>query len=164
MTGHLSAKRVAEAVAAGSTPDEEQHLRECAQCGAEAARLESALGGFRETMHAWSGEEGQVALRKGQSTQWAARRGPSRVWLRWPMLTAAVLVLSVAPVYKTVRDHLRAAQALADAQLMEQVDREVSEAVPAPMEPLAQLVSWGPTQQDRSQTNPQGSSLKGDVR
>jgi hypothetical protein len=90
------------------------------------------------------------------------------VWFRWPVLVAAALALSVAPVYKTVLDHQRAAQALADAQLMEQVDREVSEAVPTPMQPLAQLVSWDSTSQDSSQsssqTNSQTNSQNGDVR
>ena len=148
------------------TPEDERHLRECAQCGAEIARLESALGQFRESVRGWSDQRSPAALEKVRRA--ADRRGPARFWFRWPVLAAAALALSVAPVYKTVHDRQRAAQALADAQLLEQVDREVSEAVPTPMEPLAQLVSWDSTSLDSSQTSSQTSSQSstqnGDVR
>jgi hypothetical protein len=70
------------------------------------------------------------------------------VWL------AAAVVLSIVPALEMVRDRQQAAQALADAQLLEQIDREVSEAVPSPMEPLTQLVSWGPSQ-DSTQSSSQ---------
>lgn len=166
MTEHLSGKRMAEWVCGSRTPEEERHLRECAQCGAEVARLESALGQFRESVRGWSDQRSPAALQKVRARE--ARRGPARVWFRWPMLAAAALALSVAPLYKTVHDRQLAAQALADTQLMEQVDREVSEAVPTPMEPLAQLVSWDSTSQDASQSgsqsSSQSSSKNGDVR
>ena len=162
MTEHLSGQRMAGWVCGERTPEEERHLRECAQCGAEIARLESALGQFRESVRGWSGQRSPAALQKVRAPE--ARRGPARIWFRWPVLVAAALALSVAPVYKTVLDRQRAAQALADAQLMEQVDREVSEAVPTPMEPMAQLVSWDSTSQDSSQTSSQSSTENGDVR
>jgi hypothetical protein len=115
---------------------------------AETARLERALGHFRESVRGWSDRESERALAK-------MRAAPRAGWFRWPVLATVGLVLSAVPVYKTVNDRQQAAQALADAQLLEQVDREVSEAVPSPMEPLAQLVSWGPSQV---------GSQKGDVR
>ena len=162
MTEHLSGKRMAGWICGEPTPEEQRHVRECAQCGAEIARLESALGQFRESVCGWSDQRSPAALEKVRAA--AGRRGPARVWFRWPVLVAAALALSVAPVYKTVLDHRLAVQALADAQLMEQVDREVSEAVPTPMEPLAQLVSWDSTSQDSSQTSSQSSTENGDVR
>jgi hypothetical protein len=158
---------MAEWVCGGRTPEEERHLRECAQCGAEIARLKSALGHFRESVRGWSEERSEAALQRVRAAA-PLRRGPARVWFRWPVLAAAALVLSVAPVYKTVHDRQRAAQALADAQLLEQVEREVSETVPTPMEPLAQLVSWESASQDSSQSSSpsssQNSSQNGDVR
>jgi hypothetical protein len=164
MTEHLSAGRIAECVGGGASEDERRHVRECAQCGAEIARMESALGQFREAVRGWSGEQSERALERARAA--AARRGPARVWFRWPVLAAAALALAmvVAPVYRTVRDRQRAAEALADAQLLEQVDREVTESVPSPMEPLAQLVSWDSASQDGSQGSSQDNSQNGEVR
>jgi len=63
--------------------------------------------------------------------------------LRWALVAAALLLLSAIPIYRNVQDRQRQAErARADALLLEQVDAEVSRAVPRPMEPLAKLVSW----------------------
>jgi anti-sigma factor RsiW len=161
MTEHLSGQRLAGFVCGDATPDERRHVAECPSCAAESARLESALGHFRGGMRAWSDEQSGRVLARLQSVP---RRPPAPGWFRWPLLAAAALVLCLAPVYQTVRLNRQAAQAQADAQLLEQVDREVSEAVPGPMEPLAQLVTWGPASQDSSQGNTPSSTPKGEVR
>ena len=162
MTEHLPGDRIAECVCGAPAPAEERHLRECAQCASEVARLESALGHFRQAVRGWSGPESERALARVR----AARRPSPRMWFRWPVLAAVTLALAlpVAPVYRTVRDRQRAAQALADAQLLEQVSRDVSEAVPSPMEPLAQLVSWDSASQDSSQVSAPGNSKNGEIR
>jgi len=160
MTEHLPAGRIAECVGGAPTPEAQRHLGECAQCRAGVARLESALGQFREAVRGWSDGQSEAALERAR----AAARRPGRAWFRWPVLAAAALALIAAPVYKTLRDRQRAAQALADAQLLEQVDREVSESVPSPMEPLAQLVSWDSASQDSSQDSSASSSQNGEVR
>jgi hypothetical protein len=119
-----------------------------------ANELQPALEEFKKSVDAWSSLESERALVKARASQWA-RRGTPRIWSRWPVLAAAVLVLAVAPLYKLWEGAIgrqRALQAQADAQLMEQVDHEVSESVPTPMQPLTQLVSWD------------SSSEKGDVR
>lgn len=157
MTEHLAGKRIAECVGGAPSAEDERHLRECAQCRAGVARLESALGQFREAVRGWSDGQSERALARARAL---APRRPARVWFRWPVLAAVALALAVAPVYKTVRDRQRAAEALADAQLLEQVNREVSESVPSPMEPLSQLVSWDSASQDSSQ----GNTRNGDVR
>ena len=163
MTEHLAAGRITECVGGGPGPEEQRHLLECAECRAEVARLRSTLGQFREAVRGWSGELGERARERARA---AARRGPVRVWFRWPVLATAALALAiaVAPVYKTVRDRQRAAEALADAQLLEQVDREVTESVPGPMEPLAQLVSWDSASQDSSQVSTPDNSKDGETR
>jgi anti-sigma factor RsiW len=165
MTEHLAAGRIAECVAGEPAPEEQRHLLECAECRAEVARWRSALGQFREAVRGWSDGQSKRALERARAR---AVRQPARVWLRWPALAALALALAAAPVYRTVRDRQRAAQAAADAQLLEQVDREVSESVPSPMEPLAQLVSWDSapqdSSQDTSQGNSQSSSQNGEIR
>ena len=63
--------------------------------------------------------------------------------MRWALAAAALLVLAVVPIYRNAQDRQRQAEiARADTLLLEQVDAEVSRAVPRPMEPLVKLVSW----------------------
>jgi hypothetical protein len=58
-------------------------------------------------------------------------------------MTAAILLLSLIPIYNGARAHEHKAQMARDATLLEQVDAEVSRPVPASMEPLVNLVAWG---------------------
>ena len=161
MTEHLAAGRITECVGGGPGPEEQRHLLECAECRAEVARLRSTLVQFREAVRGWSDGQSEWALARARAR---AVRRPAGVWFRWPVLAAIALALAVAPVYRTVRDRQQAAQALADAQLLEQVDREVSESVPSPMEPLAQLVSWDSASQDSSQVSTPDNSKDGETR
>src|SRR5208283_5891399 len=73
----------------------------------------------------------------------SARRGPRIQPMRWALVAAALLVLAAVPVHRNAQERQRQAEiARADALLLEQVDAEVSRAVPRPMEPLVKLVSW----------------------
>jgi len=145
MTQHLSLQRMGQIVAAGATPDEELHLRECPQCHAEAEHLRSALTSFREGLMTH-------AETYRAPSQLPVARSVRPLWPAWMAVATAAMVLIAAPVYRSVREHGRAQQALADARLLDQVDREISEGVPSAMQPLEQLVSWD------------SSSQKGDVR
>ena len=158
MTEHLPDDRIAECVSGAPAPAGEQHLRECPQCASEVARLASALGHFRDAVRGLSEAQSASALARARA---AHQRPKSRAWFRWPVLAAVALALAAAPAYRTVRDRRQAAQALADAQLLEQVNREVSESVPGPMEPLSQLVSWDSASQDSSPSSTASSSQNG---
>jgi hypothetical protein len=69
------------------------------------------------------------------------------------MLAAAALLvlLGSVPLYRATRARQIAATAASDTLLLEQVDAEISRAVPEPMEPLVQLVSWGPGPADANE-------------
>jgi len=148
MKDHLSAQEITRVVALGAVAKDTVHLRQCAQCASEAARLQSALCDFRKavTSHA-------------QSYPTSVFQQPAKVsrLTRWPLLAAAAaLVLLAAPVYQTVHSRHLAAQAAADAQLLDQVNRDLSEAAPRAMQGIEQLVVWTSTQPD--------NTSKGDVR
>ena len=146
MREHLPAKRIAETVAAGATPEEAEHLHDCSMCRAEAAHLEAALRDFRD------GVVSSVQMRSAP----ASFPVTGVVRSRWPVYAAAAAaVLFAAPLYHSVHSRNLAAQASADAQLLDQVDRDISQAVPGAMQPLEQLVVWN---------SPQDSSRKEDVR
>jgi len=62
--------------------------------------------------------------------------------LRWATAAAALLGIAAVPVYRHQREDARRAELARDAILLQQVDAEVSEAVPTSMAPLVKLVSW----------------------
>jgi hypothetical protein len=70
---------------------------------------------------------------------------------------AALLVLAAVPVTWRVRIHEQALRAqaaqiaLADSQLLESVDAEISQAVPQPMEPLVSLATWNSSSTEQNQ-------------
>jgi hypothetical protein len=104
--------------------------------------LESSLSLFRGSVRQWSDRQSSAP----DPAAWKAARtrtgfiGPPRLWA---LVTAMVLMLAVVPIYRDAQDKQRKAElAQADAVLMEQVDDQLSRAVPAPMEPLVNLVPW----------------------
>jgi len=142
MSRHLSSPEVSQWMIGERTPQQEQHVRQCPECAAELARMEAALALFRGSVRDWS--DGQVRVPRPLAPTRGSRGYPARLLpLRWALLAATLLVLAAVPVYRNVQDRQRQAEAArADALLLEQVDAEVSRAVPRPMEPLVKLVSW----------------------
>jgi len=142
MSRHLSSREVSQWMIGERTPQQEQHVRQCPECGAEVARMEAALALFRGSVRHWS--DRQVRVPRPLAPTRGSRGYPPRPRpLRWALVAAALLLLAAIPIYRNVQDRQRQAEmARADALLLEQVDAEVSRAVPRPMEPLAKLVSW----------------------
>lgn len=134
MTPHFSAEEITQWVAGerGDRGDGAAHLAECAECAAEVGRLEAALAEFGGALR--SSAVPPAVMRP------AARRAP-RV-ARWVLAAAALAAVAAAPVWRHRQAEMRAEAARADAILLDEVDAEVSEAVPGPMEPLVPLVSW----------------------
>jgi len=130
MNPHLSAEEISQWMVGERTEERERHVSGCEACAGEIARLESALREFRDAVHGWKGVPALVC-----STR---RRAPRAA--RWALAAAALVLMIAAPVYRHRRQAAEAARA--DAILLDQVDAEVSQAVPRPMEPLVQLVSW----------------------
>ena len=153
MSRHLSSREVSQWIIGERTPQQDQHVRQCPECGAELARMEAALGLFRGSVRHWS--EGQSrAEAPAIGSILAARRGSWAQPLRWALVAAMLLVLAAVPIYRNVQEKRRQAEiAMADALLLEQVDAEVSRAVPRPMEPLVNLVSWDFGSTDGSDEN-----------
>jgi hypothetical protein len=150
MSQHLSARQISLWMIGERAPQQEQHVRECPECGAELARLEASLALFRGSVRHWS--DGQVRVPRPLAPTRGSRGYPARpLPVRWALVAAALLVLAAVPIYRNAQDRQRQAEmARADALLLEQVDAEVSRAVPRPMEPLVKLVSWDFSSTDRS--------------
>ena len=155
MNGHWSEEEISQWMAEGRDRARASHLDECAVCAAEVARMETALGEFREAVKSWSAAQTPAAFWREARVRNASglvgaptRRGVPV--LRWAAGMAALIVISAIPVYQHRQQQARRAEmARADAVLLEQVDAEVSQAVPEPMQPLVALVSWNSTTEEK---------------
>jgi hypothetical protein len=139
MNSHLSSEQISEFIIGKATAKQAQHAAKCAECAAELAQLQETLSGFRHSVQHWSEQSGGSMI---PDPAFLSRE--SRVFLypvRWALGAAALIVLAI-PVYQDIRNRDRERQA-EDALLLERVNAHLSRAVPAPMEPLLELLSDG---------------------
>lgn len=142
MNRHLSSRQFSRWMIGEHTSPEEHHVRECPECSAELARLEASLSLFRGSVRQWSDRQSSGPDPGAWKIE-RARTGFIGQPRLWALVTAMVLMLAVVPIYRDAQDKQRkAALAQSDAVLMEQVDLQLSRAVPTPMEPLVKLVPW----------------------
>jgi hypothetical protein len=164
MSQHLSSLEVSRWMMGERTPHQEQHVCQCPECAAEVARMEAALGLFRDSVRHWSSGQSR-AEPPAIGSVLPARRGPRIQPMRWALVAAALVVLAAVPIYRNVQDRQRQAEAArADALLLEQVDAEVSRAVPRPMEPLVNLVSWDFSSTDGRDENRRDTTRNEEIR
>src|ERR1035441_8425748 len=157
MSQHLSSGEISQWMIGERTPQQEQHVRQCSECGAEVARMEAALGLFRDSVRHWS--DGQVRVPRPLTPE------PRPQPIRWVLVAAALLVLAAVPIYRNAQDRQRQAEiARADALLLGQVDAEVSRPVRRPMEPLVKRVSWDFTSTDERDENPRDTTQNEEIR
>ena len=145
MNEHLSPEDISRWFAGERRGELQRHAGECEACSARLDRMESAMAEFRGSVHDWSAAQSAAA----PHIVW---RPPVRhLARRWILAAASLLILASGPVYWHSRQQARAAEmARADA-LLQQVDAEISRAVPQTMEPLVSLVTWGSGPTDESQ-------------
>jgi predicted anti-sigma-YlaC factor YlaD len=149
MIEHLSAEQISQWMIGERTPQLEEHLAQCAACRGELAQMESALSQFRTAMRDPANSVPPPDWREPD---------PSAHWYSWSprlaLIAAALVILVAAPISWRVRLHEQAVReqaALADSQLLESVDSEISQAVPEPMEPLVTLATWNSSSAEQNQ-------------
>jgi hypothetical protein len=134
MNSHLTSQQISEYVAGASGPAMEEHVHSCIACRAEAGRLSETLALFRDSARRWSLE--QESARPLIPVNLAAANN-RRVTLRYLFLTAAVAACLIAGLTLPRQRAIKPVPAISDAELLVQVDRELSETVPPSMEPIA---------------------------
>jgi anti-sigma factor RsiW len=152
-TDHLSVWEQEEYIlnqgAEQQDPQVLRHLAECGACRAEVARLEHGVAIFRDAAVDWSSQCLATHSRRLQSVP--LRRFPI-VAMRWGFAAAVPLVLLLLALLPLHLFHLSGPEAthpprqisvaqISDDALLEQVDEQVSVAVPSSMESLTHLVS-----------------------
>jgi hypothetical protein len=136
---HLSAEQIAQWAAGERTADAELHMAACPRCRGEVSEIEDVLAQFRSS------------ARSVESPIPALAPSHRMMWPRLVAVAAAAALLVAAPVYREHRQRERAARDRQDAQLLQQVDAEISRAVPGSMDPLVSLVSWNSASTERNQ-------------
>lgn len=144
-TDHLSAWEQEEYIlsqgAEQQDPQVLRHLAECGACRAEVVRLQHGVAIFRSAAVDWSAHCLSTSPQRLQPVP--LKRFPI-VAMRWGLAAAVLLLLALLPLHLF---HLsrpvitRPAVQMSDDALLEQVDEQVSVAVPSSMESLTHLVS-----------------------
>ena len=140
MIRHLSSEEISKVMIGEATPEQSQHAAGCAECNVELSHLGETLSSFRGSVQHWTEQCGGSVVpdRAFLGTE-------SRVFsfdaLRWALAVAAMILLAI-PFYRGMSSRDRKEQ-VEDTLLLEQVNAHLSRAVPAPMEPLIELLSDG---------------------
>jgi hypothetical protein len=159
MSAHLTHEELTDNLLGVSSLTVNAHLLSCSACVSELEKMKSSISAFRGAAHAWS--ENALAADRGVSV---VPKLPQRSWTANWVLVAASLMLLAAALTFYLRDYqarnqtssvqpaapvtkIDAAQSQIESQiekdneLLSQVDSELAEAVPAPMQPLGVLES-----------------------
>jgi len=143
---HLTSQEISQWLVEGPSASAEAHAGNCYACQAKLTEAREPLAVFRTAAVAWSEAQVERPVRAVEFQQRAERRA----WIWAPALSLALGVALLAGFLlgpKAFRTHtaqtpVAANAPVSDAVLMEQVDSEVSEAVPDAMAPLTDLVAW----------------------
>lgn len=138
---HLSAWEQEEYVLDQRTPQMLRHLTECDECRAAVAQLEQGLGVYRKAAVQWSADS--LATRPQQFS--IAKRRPvlSLRWAMAAMIPIALLLIALLPFRVSNPRPAQPTAQISDDALLDQVDEQISVAVPSSMESLTHLVSTG---------------------
>ena len=140
-TNHLSPWEQEEYLLDQRTPEMLRHVTECAACRAAVARLEHGVAVFRSAAVEWSSE--CLATRPRQVLT-PARRGFPVLALRWAVagvLPILLLLFALLSFHPWSTQPVQPASDISDDALLEQVDQQLSVAVPSSMESLTNLVT-----------------------
>jgi hypothetical protein len=156
-TNHLSAWEQEEYILDQRTPEMLRHLTECAPCRAAVARLEHGVAVFRDAAVEWSSE--CLATRPQQQQTLSLRRRPAFA-LRWAVaavLPVVLVLLALLSFHPSSTLPVHTASAISDDALLDQVDAQLSVAVPSSMESLTHLVSTDNGDASGAATSARGS-------
>jgi hypothetical protein len=150
-SNHLSAWEQEEYVIEQRTPEMLRHLTECAHCRAAVEELEQSLIGFRTAAMQLSSQ--CLAERPQRHFVVSARQLPPYRWAFAALIPLLLLILVLLPFHRSTPS--RPVAHMSDDALLDQVDEQVSVAVPSSMESLTHLVSTGSA--SRGDTSAPGS-------
>jgi hypothetical protein len=156
-TNHLSPWEQEEYVLEQRTPEMLRHLTECAGCRAAVAQLEHGVAIFRSAAVEWSSE---CLATRPQRLATPAGRGLPVLALRWAVaavLPVLLLIFALVSFHPSSTRPVHTASDISDDALLEQVDQQLSVAVPSSMESLTNLVTTESGDESAVVTSTRGS-------
>jgi predicted anti-sigma-YlaC factor YlaD len=155
-TAHLTKEELTDKLLGVPSLTVNAHLLSCPACANELEQMKDSIADFRNAAHSWSEE----AVKAVGSRASRVHTSPGGWAARWIMVAAAVIIFVAGSVSylhqkQTNQAHsvqvstpapsagLSQAQLDQDNQLLSEVSGELSEAVPAPMQPLLVSESSG---------------------
>ncbi|AXC15353.1 hypothetical protein ACPOL_6109 [Acidisarcina polymorpha] len=147
MEKHLTSNEISRLLVEGSWLEAEEHLRQCRNCQAQLAGIKEPLVAFRTAVMDWSEAQESKPIRETETSLTVRERLSFMNWapalsLAFALAVLAALLVSPAAFHPASAPLQAGLAAPSDTVLMEQVDQEVSEAVPDALAPLTDLVSW----------------------
>jgi hypothetical protein len=159
MSAHLTNEELTDNLLGVSSMTVNAHLLGCPACAEELDGMKTSITAFHDAAHAWN--EDALSSRSASIQPASLRHDLSKkIWAsNWVLATAAVLLFAIGFVFYQ-RSHSgtnsgsvnmaqspkinvpangaesSASQIEQDNELMSQVNSEIAEAVPAPMQPL----------------------------
>jgi hypothetical protein len=154
MSAHLTHAELTDNLLGVSSMTVNAHLLSCPACTRELGGMKTSITAFRDAAHAWN--EDALATSRSASIRHTL---PKKSWaVNWVLATAAVLLFAAGFVFyqrsqsgtssgpgnmaQSSKINVpatgmeNASQIAQDNELMSQVNSEIAEAVPAPMQPL----------------------------
>jgi hypothetical protein len=150
---HLSEDAISRYLVEGPDDAADEHLGSCAVCRERLAAAEAPLTIFRRALVDWS----EAQSKSDTAEVFHAERNRAGFWGSRPWLPVAGLAMAALLMFGYSRVPVSfhhpvpeqqdaslnpVAAPVSDSALLDQVDSEVSEAVPDAMAPLTDLVSW----------------------
>jgi hypothetical protein len=135
---HLSPEQISKVVAGIPTP-EDAHVRNCAECAREVERVQNVLTLFRGSIRTWTDKLDHSEFHEAVASRKA--RSPHRAPMAWVLAAAALAAAVAIPIYQDSKNEELKAQAERDAQLMDDVNAQLSRSGPMAMDPLMQLMT-----------------------
>ena len=148
MSVHLTKEQFAISVAGDRLPYEaDRHLQSCPECLGQVEECVNALRAFRLSAREWTAQQGS----SGENRTVALRQSASGFGRNFACIAAAAIALIsicyVKPGFEGPQPVINAqpshapSSSVSDAALLSTINSQLSQTVPAPMEPLLSLVS-----------------------
>lgn len=131
MNEHLTSRQVSEFVAGLAGPAIGEHVHQCDVCRSEVESLSGTLGLFRQSVRQWSAEQEQR-----QPVTPHSHRNVTLQRVGWTAALAACLIAGLSLPHDKAVKQAPARPAISDAELLVQVDKQLSESVPPSMAPI----------------------------
>jgi hypothetical protein len=144
MNEHLTHEELTDHLLGTRSATVEAHLASCSACSKELYEFRESLGTFRTAVHNWSEAERSVqrhALPVPRSFDWLLVGAMALVLLTfslvfWGDRSDTNNANNVEPPTTNLVAQNSAAQIQQDNELLSNINQELSEGLPAPMEPL----------------------------